>query len=168
MAGLEAFNHCWYVANSVINSLLQNNYLRLFSYIQIVANSKSGDNTAENVIAIFRSVLNPIQIFELNSSCPKEALNLITKIRTTSCRILVAGGDGTIGWMLNEIARKNIKPIPEVCILPVGTGNDLSRVLGWGAVPPAMLNPSELCDKVNNIFVFIRFMSSTFTIRLCC
>lgn len=64
------------------------------------------------------------------------------------CRILVAGGDGTIGWILNEIARKNIKPIPEVCILPVGTGNDLSRVMGWGAVPPPLLNPSELCDKV--------------------
>lgn len=112
------------------------------------ANSKSGDNTAENVIAIFRSVLNPIQIFELSSSGPKEALNLITKIRTTSCRVLVAGGDGTIGWMLNEIARKNIKPIPEVCILPVGTGNDLSRVMRWGAVPPPLLNPIELCDKV--------------------
>lgn len=105
------------------------------------------------MIAVFRSVLNPIQIFELSSSGPKEALNLITKIRTTSCRILVAGGDGTIGWILNEIARKNIKPIPEVCILPVGTGNDLSRVLGWGAVPPALLNPSELCDKVKRLFL---------------
>lgn len=113
-----------------------------------IANSKSGDNTAENVIAIFRSVLNPLQIFELSSSGPKEALNLIGKIRSSPCRILVAGGDGTIGWMLNEIARKNVKPIPEVCILPVGTGNDLSRVLGWGAVPPSLLNPSELCDKV--------------------
>lgn len=113
-----------------------------------VANNKSGDNTAESVIAAFRSVLNPIQIFELSSHGPNEALNLISKIRSAPCRILVAGGDGTIGWMLNEISRKNIQPIPEVCILPIGTGNDLSRVLGWGGDPPAILNPSELCEKV--------------------
>lgn len=97
---------------------------------------------------MFRSVLNPIQIFELSSAGPKEALGLITKIRSTPCRILVAGGDGTIGWMLNEISRRNIQPIPEVCILPIGTGNDLSRVLGWGGVPPSILNPTELCEKV--------------------
>lgn len=114
----------------------------------IVGNSKSGDNTAESVIATFRSILNPIQIFELSSSGPKEALNLINKIRTISCRILVAGGDGTIGWILNEISRKNIKPIP-VCIYPIGTGNDLSRVLGWGSIPPAVLNPIDLCNKVS-------------------
>lgn len=100
------------------------------------------------MISVFRSILNPIQIFELSSSGPTEALNLITKIRSTSCRILVAGGDGTIGWMLNEIARRNIQPIPEVCILPIGTGNDLSRVLGWGGVPPSVLLPMELCEKV--------------------
>lgn len=68
--------------------------------ISFTANNKSGDNTAENVISVFRSVLNPIQIFELSTTGPAEALNLICKIRATQCRILVAGGDGTIGWML--------------------------------------------------------------------
>lgn len=103
------------------------------------------------MISVFRSVLNPIQIFELSSTGPNEALNLISKIRSTPCRVLVAGGDGTIGWILNEISRRNIQPIPEVCILPIGTGNDLSRVLGWGGVPPAVLNPAELCEKVSEI-----------------
>lgn len=123
-------------------------FIRICFFVLCTANSKSGDNTAENVIAVFRSVLNPLQIFELSKTGPKEALNLISKIRSSPCRILVAGGDGTIGWILNEIARKSVKPIPEVCILPVGTGNDLSRVTGWGADPPSLLNPSELCDKV--------------------
>lgn len=114
----------------------------------VVGNSKSGDNAAESVIAVFRSVLNPLQIFELSASGPNEALNLISQIRSSSCRVLVAGGDGTIGWVLNEISRRNIQPIPEVCILPIGTGNDLSRILGWGGVPPPVLNPSEFCEKV--------------------
>lgn len=121
---------------------------RVIVFVFSLGNSKSGDNTAESVIAVFRSVLNPLQIFELSPSGPNEALNLISKIRLSSCRVLVAGGDGTIGWILNEISRRNIQPIPEVCILPIGTGNDLSRVLGWGGVPPSVLNPNELCDKV--------------------
>lgn len=123
-------------------------------------NSKSGDNAAESVIAVFRSVLNPLQIFELSASGPSEALNLITQIRSTPCRVLVGGGDGTIGWILNEISRRNIQPIPEVCILPIGTGNDLSRILNWGGVPPPVLNPSEFCEKVcgpRYCFVFALF-----------
>lgn len=89
----------------------------------------------------------------MSASGPDEALRLINKIRV-QCRILVAGGDGTVGWILNEIVRKNIKPLPEVSIMPIGTGNDLSRVLNWGGVPPTELNPMELCEKVNSKFIY--------------
>lgn len=114
------------------------------------ANSKSGDNTASDVLAAFRTILNPIQVFELSSHGPANALNLLSKMTSTQCRVLVAGGDGTVGWISTEISRRNISPVPEVCILPIGTGNDLSRVLGWGAVPPDVLNPSDMCEKVRN------------------
>ncbi|KAG4065720.1 hypothetical protein HA402_012398 [Bradysia odoriphaga] len=116
----------------------------------VVANLKSGDSTAAGVMATFRSVLNPIQIFELSTSGPEDALRLISKIRSVPCQILVAGGDGTVGWILNEVVRKNIKPLPEVSIMPIGTGNDLSRVLNWGGVPPHELNPMELCEKIQS------------------
>lgn len=145
MARMETTYCCWYVTFSS-----SSHSLFIKPEIPFSANNKSGDNTAESVISVFRSVLNPIQIFELSSSGPNEALSLISKIRSSACRILVAGGDGTIGWMLNEISRRNITPIPEVCILPIGTGNDLSRVLGWGGVPPPVLIPTELCDKVRS------------------
>jgi diacylglycerol kinase (ATP) len=56
---------------------------------------------------------------------------LFTKIHNV--KILVAGGDGTVGSVINfmkgidEWKERN----PPVAILPLGTGNDLSRALGW-------------------------------------
>eukprot|EP00889_Picochlorum_renovo_P005145 jgi/Picre1/32175/NNA_007521.t1 len=47
-------------------------------------------------------------------------------------RILVAGGDGTVTWVLGTIATLGLTPCPPVAIMPLGTGNDLSINLGWG------------------------------------
>ena len=47
-------------------------------------------------------------------------------------KIIIGGGDGTIGWILNAIDEVKFKYRPSVAILPLGTGNDLARCLGWG------------------------------------
>lgn len=47
-------------------------------------------------------------------------------------RILVAGGDGSVTWVLGAIADLGLDPPPAVAIMPLGTGNDLSINLGWG------------------------------------
>jgi diacylglycerol kinase (ATP) len=49
------------------------------------------------------------------------------------CIVIVCGGDGTVMWVVEQIVKMkiNIHDIP-VGIIPIGTGNDFSRALGWG------------------------------------
>ena len=49
-------------------------------------------------------------------------------------RIIVCGGDGTMCWILNSIASLNLskEKTPPMSMMPLGTGNDLSRMYGWG------------------------------------
>ncbi|SPP74057.1 diacylglycerol kinase epsilon [Drosophila guanche] len=114
----------------------------------VIANTKSGSSTGADVLSLLRGYLHPMQVMELGSRGPQDALQWAAKASPRPCRILVAGGDGTIGWVMNTIYALNIKPQPSVAIMPLGTGNDLSRVLGWGAEPPTTLDPVQILRNI--------------------
>ena len=59
---------------------------------------------------------------------PGPAIEMFRKV--PNIRLLACGGDGTVGWVLSILDKIPIDPPPAVGVLPLGTGNDLSRSLG--------------------------------------
>lgn len=108
--------------------------------VLVFVNSRSGGQQGEKVFRELSAYLHVLQIVDLQKEGPEAALEWWSKTELTY-RILVCGGDGTVGWVLGVLeklleAQKALREeapyVPPVAILPLGTGNDLARVTGWG------------------------------------
>ncbi|XP_059963347.1 diacylglycerol kinase theta isoform X4 [Mesoplodon densirostris] len=100
----------------------------------VFVNPRSGGLKGRDLLCSFRKLLNPHQVFELTNGGPLPGFHVFSQV--PCFRVLVCGGDGTVGWVLaalEEMRHRLACPEPAVAILPLGTGNDLGRVLRWGA-----------------------------------
>ncbi|KAL5987343.1 hypothetical protein ACLOJK_038508 [Asimina triloba] len=116
----------------------------------VFINKRSGAQRGDSLNLRLNVLLNPVQVFELSAAQGPEA-GLFLFRSVPHFRILVCGGDGTVGWVLNAIDKYNFESPPPVAILPAGTGNDLARVLSWGGGLGAVERKGGLCTVLHHI-----------------
>lgn len=57
-----------------------------------------------------------LQVFDLSQLTPSKALQLCTLLPPNSVRVLVCGGDGTVGWVLDAIDSMKLKVNSGFCL----------------------------------------------------
>ncbi len=96
----------------------------------VFVNSRSGPQQGNLLITQFRRLLNPIQVWDLSNGGPEKILTSFSVL--SRFQILVCGGDGTVSWIISALEKMALNRWPPIGILPLGTGNDLARIHGWG------------------------------------
>ncbi|GAB2291500.1 Diacylglycerol kinase 4 [Dionaea muscipula] len=123
------------------------------SPLVVFINSRSGGRRGPELMQRLQHLIGEEQVFDLKDVKPDEFVqyglgsleqlasngDYCAKETREKIRVVVAGGDGTVGWLLGslgELQKQGREPIPPVAVIPLGTGNDLSRSFGWGGSFP--------------------------------
>ncbi|KAJ7981382.1 diacylglycerol kinase [Quillaja saponaria] len=118
--------------------------------VLVFINSKSGGQLGGELFVTYHTLLTENQVFDLGKEAPDKILRKIyfnfeklkfdgdesaTKIQERM-RLVVAGGDGTAGWLLGVVSDLKLSHPPPIATMPLGTGNNLPFAFGWGKKNP--------------------------------
>jgi len=137
------------------------NFRAKYDLAYCFVNAKSGGGVGKKLLNLgLRRVewserYGAVRIVDLLSKEDRETslkeLSELERKKEKVCAVC-AGGDGTVKWVLQMFASAKIRNVP-LGIIPFGTGNDLSRSLGWGGSAPwGLVNTGltrfrDICDE---------------------
>lgn len=121
--------------------------------VVVFVNSRSGGRHGPELKVRLHELITEEQVFDLSVVKPSDfvhhGLSCLERLADQGdnrakavrekMRIVVAGGDGTVGWVLgclSDLYKMKREPVPPTGIIPLGTGNDLARSFGWGGSFP--------------------------------
>ena len=147
--------------------------LTLRHTILVLINPLSGNTTdGQRILSEFQSLL-PNHTYDISANPSQDILS--SYVHTEHLRIIVGGGDGTVGSILDQVRRTPFLHRPHIATLPLGTGNELSRVLKWGKLfessvfeflrqvdesQPIFLDQWEISDNTSSQLSIERLSSS--------
>ncbi|MBA0772712.1 hypothetical protein Gotri_008045 [Gossypium trilobum] len=113
--------------------------------VLVFINSKSGGQLGGDLLVTYRTLLNERQVTDLGEEAPDKVLRRLyislEKLKQENdkfaakiyerLRIIVAGGDGTAGWLLGVVCDLKLSHPPPIATVPLGTGNNLPFAFGW-------------------------------------
>ena len=110
--------------------------------VKFIYNPYSGESTIaldlDKIIMVHQKYDHIIVPYRICNEYPMS--NAFTDIDEGYTYVLIAGGDGTIDSVVNEMKKRNIN-LP-IAILPAGTANDFANYIGM---------PHDVCDACNQI-----------------
>eukprot|EP00930_Biecheleria_cincta_P082939 TRINITY_DN72575_c0_g1_i1.p1 TRINITY_DN72575_c0_g1~~TRINITY_DN72575_c0_g1_i1.p1 ORF type:complete len:829 (-),score=62.65 TRINITY_DN72575_c0_g1_i1:331-2451(-) len=150
--GSDDVSHIWTAAEHVHNTgeaeHIQRQLRALNKFLVAFINSGSGDQKGSEFELLLRRYLGDSGLVcklphDLETGFEFAAQNSPRK----QVIFMVCGGDGTVSWILSELQKRRaaFDVVPAVGILPMGTGNDLARSLGWG---PAFTDNRDLATYI--------------------
>ncbi|KAL1560717.1 Diacylglycerol kinase 5 [Salvia divinorum] len=118
--------------------------------VLVFINSRSGGQLGGELLITYRSILNKKQVIDLGEEAPDGVLRKVfinlERLKNRgdenasefekNLRLIVAGGDGTAGWILGVISDLKLSHPPPIATMPLGTGNNLPFAFGWGKRNP--------------------------------
>lgn len=134
--------------------------------VLVFLNSGSGGGMGPVIYEDMIKNLGKEYVFDLKS-CGKDNMpeDILTEFAYDPfVRVLVCGGDGTMGWILSSIDKVWTRILGEnvavmntvykqhlpIAMMPLGTGNDLSRMFKWGPkFSNSMRKPGMLTKVIN-------------------
>jgi diacylglycerol kinase (ATP) len=105
----------------------------------LLVNPAAGGGRAERALpgslAAARKAWGDVEV--VRTTGPRDAVDLGRKAAEDGLeRVIVVGGDGTIHETANGLLATGIETLPQLAVIPIGTGNDFARLTGTHKLAP--------------------------------